>query len=112
MFLFFPKIPGIKLSNFDKNNLSHRIMKRKITSLLLVAGTMLTMNAQVVFQENFTAPFNPATAGWDASQNLSAPIGTLTPNWFQGNTTQMTALSGAPADYFAVDFRSTATTGT
>jgi hypothetical protein len=81
-------------------------MKRKITSLLLVAGSMLTLNAQVMLQENFTAPFNPNTNGWSL-QNLS---GTPGQTWFQGNPQVFNAFNGANADYLACNWASTTNT--
>jgi hypothetical protein len=84
-------------------------MKRKITLLLMLAASAIRMEAQQVFSESFTAPFNPAVAGWNI-QNLSAPVGST--SWFQGSANQFPALSGGLTDYAAANFNSTAPTGT
>ncbi|MCE3258431.1 MAG: Ig family protein [Bacteroidetes bacterium] len=78
-------------------------MKRKITLLLMIATCVFKMNSQVLFSENFTAPF--AGTGW-AVQNNSSPTSTLT--WFQGSTTTFTAYNGAAADYIACNYQSIA----
>lgn len=80
-------------------------MKRKITILLAAAACIFQANAQIALNESFTATFVPTSAGW-ATQNNSVPQGTL--SWFQGNPATFTANSGAPADYFAVNFQSEA----
>ncbi len=69
------------------------------------------LNAQVVFYEGFTSPFNATANGWNI-QNLSQPAGTSNPSWFQGNTAKFSALTGSANDYFASDVNSTASTGT
>jgi hypothetical protein len=81
-------------------------MKRKITLLLLAASTALTMNSQVLINEGFTNPFNPATAGW-VIQNNSAPLGTTT--WTQG-TTNYAAYDGGATDYYFANFNSAGAT--
>jgi len=79
-------------------------MKKTITSLMLVASTMLTLNAQVMIQEDFNSPFNAATAGWVRINNSPAP-NTL---WSQGNGTIFPAFNGGPNDFYSVNFASTA----
>jgi hypothetical protein len=79
---------------------------KRITTLLLAASSVTFMKAQVVFQENFTSPFNPVTNGWSV-QNLSASANP-TLAWFQGNGTQtFPAFNGGPNDYYAVNFQNT-----
>lgn len=82
-------------------------MKRKFTLLLSAAACALSLNAQVTLSENFTAPFNPVTAGWSI-QNNSVPQGTV--SWFQGIGTgtnaPFPAFNGAPNDYWAVNYQS------
>jgi len=68
----------------------------------------LKMNSQLVFSENFTAPFTPSLSGWIV-QNNSIPIGPTT--WLQGNSSpsigiQYSAYFGAQDDYYGVDFLS------
>lgn len=82
-------------------------MKKNVTLLLLAAGSVFTIKSQVVFSENFTATFTPATAGWDV-QNLSSPLGTGT--WVQGTPSVFPAYNGSAADYFAVNFASQGST--
>ena len=83
-------------------------MKRKINLLLFAAGMFLKSNAQVVFYEGFTSPFNPSANGWNV-QNLSSPVGTS--SWFQGIAATFPALSGGSTDYFACNYNSTSTAG-
>jgi len=82
-------------------------MKRKITTLLLAAGSMFSMNAQVVLSEDFTSPFNPSTAGWVIINN-SVPQGSV--SWTQGNQTggngTLTAYNGNTDDFYMADFLS------
>ena len=79
-------------------------MKRKITLLLIAACSVLTMTSQIVLQEDFTAPFTPAAAGWGVL-NLSSPIGSAT--WFQGNGAgTFPAFNGGPNDYYGCNFNS------
>lgn len=75
---------------------------------MFAAGTICSLNAQSVFQENFTAPFNPAANGWNV-QNLSAAANP-TMAWFQGNGTVFPAYNGAANDYYAANFASTSGT--
>lgn len=82
-------------------------MKIKIYATALIFQLFFTSRAQVVLYQGFTTPFNPAANGWDV-QNLSSPVGSN--SWFQG-TNALTALTGAPTDYFAVNFNSTAAMG-
>lgn len=84
-------------------------MKRKITLLLLAAGSVLTMNSQVILQEEFTAStfvLNTGT-GWSV-QNLSQPSNTV--SWAQGNGTGgnngTSAYSGGTNDFYCADFLS------
>lgn len=86
-------------------------MKKKLSLLLLITGLIFEANSQVVFYENFNAPFNPSTNGWEI-QNLSTPIGSNTAGWLQGSATQFTALAGSASDYFAADMNSTSSAGT
>jgi len=84
----------------------NKIMKRKITLLLLAAASVFSVKSQVIFQENFTSPFTPATAGWDV-QNLSAAANP-TLSWFQGNGANVfPAFNGGPNDYFGANFNNT-----
>ncbi len=80
-----------------------KIMKRKFTLLLSASAFVLSMNSQVMINENFTATFSPVAAGW-AVQNNSVPQGTV--SWFQGAPATFTAFNGAAADYFAVNYAS------
>ncbi|PBQ32150.1 hypothetical protein CNR22_10320 [Sphingobacteriaceae bacterium] len=83
-------------------------MKRKITLLLLAAGSLFKMNSQVVLSENFTATWTPATFNWGVQNNSSA-AGSL--SWFQGNGTNVfPAYNGGVNDYYAANFNSQATT--
>lgn len=83
-------------------------MKRKITLLLLAAGSLFKMNSQVVLSENFTATWTPATFNWGVQNNSSAP-GSL--SWFQGNGANVfPAYNGNANDYFAANFNSQGTT--
>jgi len=83
-------------------------MKRKITLLLLAAGSLFKMNSQVMLQENFTATFVPTANNWDV-QNLSQPIGST--SWFQGSgAATFPAFNGSPNDYFAANYNSQGTT--
>lgn len=85
-------------------------MKRKITLLLLAAGSLFKMSSQVVLQENFTATFVPASAGWTV-QNLSSSIGTT--DWFQGVSAVFPAYNGSANDYFAANYQNlSSATGT
>jgi len=80
-------------------------MKRKITLLLCAAVGALSMNAQVLFSENFTATFTPSSAGW-AMTNLSSPVNSTVSPWFQGNGTGVfPAFNGAANDYFASNYQ-------
>src|SRR6478752_7212289 len=81
-------------------------MKRKLTSLFLVAGTMLTMNAQVMINEHFTSPFNAATAGWVRINNSATPVA----SWAQGTGTVFPAFTGGPNDYYRANFGSSGAT--
>jgi hypothetical protein len=81
-------------------------MKRKLTLLLLAASAVISVNAQVMIQENFTSPFNPNTNGWNL-QNLTATAGG---NWFQGNGAVFPAYNGAANDYIGVNYASSTNT--
>jgi hypothetical protein len=83
-------------------------MKRKITLLLLAAGSVLTMKSQVIINEGFTATFNPIASGW-ATSNLSSPIGTT--SWFQGNPNSFPAFSGPTNSYYGANFNNAAAAG-
>lgn len=80
---------------------------KKITFLLLAAGTTLMSKAQVLLNENFTSPFNPTASNWIV-QNNSAPQGTV--SWTQGNQTgnnaTIPAFNGAANDFYMADFLS------
>jgi hypothetical protein len=78
-------------------------MKRKFTLLLSASAFVLSMNSQVMLNENFTSPFTPTASGW-AVQNNSVPQGTL--SWFQGAGATFTAYNGAANDYYAVNYDS------
>ncbi|MBA3664370.1 MAG: T9SS type A sorting domain-containing protein [Bacteroidetes bacterium] len=82
-------------------------MKTKFTLLFTAAICAFKMDAQVLFSENFTATFTPASAGW-AVQNNSVPQGTV--SWFQGSAATFTAFNGAAADYFAANYQSQGST--
>lgn len=84
-------------------------MKRKITLLFAAAFGIFTTNAQTVLNESFTAPFSPASAGWNV-QNVSTPSTAST--WSQGNSANFLANSGAPSDFFGANFNSTTGAGT
>jgi hypothetical protein len=79
-------------------------MKIKLLTLALFASVAL--HSQIVLQENFTSPFNPASAGW-ILQNESAVMNASTTTWFQGDPSFFNAYNGQPADYFAADLFST-----
>lgn len=85
-------------------------MKRKITLLLLAAGSFFNMNSQVVLSEDFNSPFTlNATTGWTV-QNNSSPTSTL--SWFQGNGSGVfAAFNGGANDYYAANFNSTTGAG-
>lgn len=85
-------------------------MKRKITLLFLAASTALTVNSQVMIQEDFTSPFNPATNGWSYQNLTGLPAGTPGQNWFQGNPAVFNSYNGAPADYLAANWASSTNT--
>lgn len=74
--------------------------------LLVFIVCFTSLNAQVLFNQGFTATFTPASAGWNV-QNLSAsPNPTL--DWFQGNAAAtFSAYNGNPDDYFAVNYNCT-----
>ncbi|MCE3226274.1 MAG: Ig family protein [Bacteroidetes bacterium] len=79
-------------------------MKRKFTLLLAAAACIFSAKAQVVFTENFNAPFNPAATGWVLINN-SVPVANGT--WFQGvgtSTATFPAYNGASDDYMASDY--------
>jgi hypothetical protein len=79
-------------------------MKKKCTLLMLAACTVISSRAQMLFQEDFTSPFNPA--GWSL-QNLSAPTATPGLSWFQGNGAVFPAFNGGANDYVGANFNST-----
>src|SRR4051812_21044294 len=83
-------------------------MKRKLTTLLLVAGSMLTMNAQVMINEHFTSPFNAAAAGWVRINTSTSPAGT----WVQGTGTVFPAYDGAANDYYTSTWQNSSSTAT
>lgn len=95
----------MKQKLFIRNLAKKSNMKRKITLLLIAASSVFKMNSQVVFQEDFTSTFNPATNGWSI-QNLSASANP-TLAWFQGNPAVFNAYNGAGADYVGANFNST-----
>lgn len=80
-------------------------MKRKITLLLLAAGSLFTMNSQVTLTEDFTDPFPIGTNGWSVIDNTS-PLNTL--SWTQGNQTGgngiIPAFNGNFNDFYMADF--------
>jgi hypothetical protein len=81
-------------------------MKRKFTLLLAAAACMFSAKAQVVFTENFTAPFNASASGWVLINN-SVPVANGT--WFQGvgtSTATFPAYNGGSDDYMASDYNS------
>lgn len=86
-------------------------MKRKITLLLLAAASVFSVNSQVLFQEDFTSPFNPT--GWSL-QNLSSSPNTFA--WFQGAgsgpNAVFPAFNGGPDDYVGCNFAVTSNTST
>lgn len=86
-------------------------MKKTITFLLLLIIGLFELRAQVVLYENFSAPFNPATNGWELV-NLSSPTGTNVNGWHQGLNTQFNAIVGNSTDYFAADMYATSSSGT
>lgn len=86
--------------------INSKIMKRKITLLLLGATSVLAVKSQVLINEGFTNPFNPTTAGWIVS-NQSLPLGTTT--WTQG-TTNYNSYNGGPTDYYFANFNSASAT--
>ncbi|PBQ34639.1 hypothetical protein CNR22_23630 [Sphingobacteriaceae bacterium] len=99
----------MKFNLYQSLNLrAQNLSKRACYSFLLMAAVASAAPAQVTLYESFTAPFNPASAGWSV-QNLSSPAGTAT--WFQG-TIAFNALVGAPTDYYAVNYNSTSSAGT
>lgn len=70
----------------------------------------MQMDAQVLLNESFNAPFTPSVSGW-ARQNNSVP--TTTVLWAQGNPNVFAANSGAPNAYYGVSYQSQGTgTGT
>src|SRR5690349_22796851 len=78
-------------------------MKRKITLMLLAAGSIFSLKSQVTFSEDFTSPFG--AIGWSI-QNLSSPTSTLA--WFQGNGAGVfPAYNGGPNDYVAANYNNT-----
>lgn len=82
-------------------------MKRKIKLLFVAASSVFTMSAQVILQEEFTENFDLASTGW-AAINLSAPTGTGTVGWTQGNQTggnaSFFAYNGFRNDFYCADF--------
>lgn len=82
-----------------------------IKKLLTIVGvtSLMSMNAQMVLNESFTATWTPAGAGW-TSTNVSVPASTNTAGWFQGNGATFASNSGGPNDYYATNFQ--AGTGT
>src|SRR4051812_32737714 len=76
-------------------------MKRKLTTLFLVAGTMLTINAQVMIDEHFTAPFSAAASGWVRINTSTSPVGT----WVQGTGTVFPAYDGTANDYYSTNYQ-------
>lgn len=79
-------------------------MRIKLPALLFCLFTC-SVNAQIVFSENFTATFSPSANGW-FQQNNSVPMGSGT--WFQGSTSVFPAFNGQPNDFFACNFSSQA----
>jgi hypothetical protein len=86
-----------------------KMMKTKITCLILSVCTSFTLSSQIVLQEDFTEPFTPASAGW-VTVSRSAPTGTGTVGWTQGNQTggngSSTAFNGLINDFYCADFMS------
>ncbi|MBX3162852.1 MAG: T9SS type A sorting domain-containing protein [Bacteroidetes bacterium] len=78
-------------------------MKRKITLLFLAASATITVNAQLVLQENFTAPMtswlNASATGWTVT-NQSVPTGTAADQgWQQGCTIALGGNNIMPTAY-------------
>ncbi len=86
-------------------------MKKTITFFILLITGLIDFRAQVVLHENFNAPFNPATNGWEIV-NLSSTTGTNVNGWYQGNSTQFSAILGGQFDYYAADMNATSSAGT
>lgn len=86
-------------------------MKKTLTLLLFLTALLAQLPAQTVLYENFTAPFNPAAAGWDV-QNQSSSLGSNTSGWYQGVPARFNAISGTGVDYFAADMDATSPAGT
>lgn len=75
--------------------------------LIFITGMSLfsSINAQLLFQEGFTSPFNPATNGWSV-QNLSA-VANPTISWTQGTSNTFPSYDGGPNDYYSCNFLTT-----
>lgn len=78
-------------------------MKLKFTTLWLLAGAMFSTQAQVMLQEDFTAPFSAAASGWSRINNSTTPLNF----WAQGTGTIFPAFTGAANDYYSANFGST-----
>jgi hypothetical protein len=74
---------------------------------LLIASILCLTSvypAQVLLQEDFNYPFNPAAAGWDV-QNLSQVTNTSTTFWQQGDAyNYFAAFNGQMYDYLSADY--------
>lgn len=96
-------------------------MKRKITLLFIAASAAISVNAQVLLQQDFNvsgtnaATLNTSAIGWSV-QNNSIPVGTLSPasqEWFQGcpltsngSWVWTTPYNGSSHDFASVGFSS------
>lgn len=86
-------------------------MKKPFTFIILLITGLVNLRAQVALYESFTAPFNPSASGWEVV-NLSSATGTNTNGWFQGTSSQFSAIVGNPVDYYAADMNSASSAGT
>lgn len=75
-------------------------MKKIYLPLLILLGSIFAKAQIVQLNENFTAPFNFASAGW-LIQNNSSPLGTTT--WQGGSAATFPAYNGASGDYVCAD---------
>jgi subtilisin-like proprotein convertase family protein len=80
---------------------------RHIFFALLMAASLPSAYAQVIFSESFNT-VSPLPTGW-ASQNLSSPLGST--GWFQGNPAAFPSNSGAPNAYISANFNNTSGAG-
>lgn len=78
---------------------------KKITLLMLAAGSFFTMRSQTILSEDFTDPFNVTANNWVIVDNSTPTSGQ---SWTQGNQTggngTMPAYNGNADDYFGADF--------